>query len=167
MNCLHCEEKFSDYLENTLHADARRAVDLHLQGCGDCRRLLAGMNEVIQWGRDFPVYPVPVWLATRIIANTPRVERETWLDTLSALGRWILEPRTALAVFTATVVIGWMGNLAGISPRWSAVVEDPAGIYYEVGALVNRAYGRAVRTYYNAPLVTEIQSRIDRLRETS
>jgi anti-sigma factor RsiW len=167
MNCLGCEEKLSDYLENALHAGERRAVDLHLQVCGDCRRLLAGMSEIIQWGRDFPVHSAPAWLATRILANTPRVERETWLDTLAALGRWILEPRTALSVFTATVVIGWMGNVAGISPRWSAVVEDPAAIYYDAGAFLNRAYDRAVRTYHNAPLVTEIQSRIEQLRETS
>jgi len=167
MNCAQCEERLSDYLENAFGSSERSAIELHLAGCRSCSELLAGMKDVLEWGKAFPVHAAPPWLAARIVANTPRLQRETWLDTLAAMGRWIIEPRTALAVFTATLVIGWMGSLAGISPRWTTFAGNPAAIYYDAGDFVNRAYDRAVRTYYNAPLVTQIQSRIERLMEIS
>ncbi len=179
LNCAQCEEELSDYLDGALNADEQDAVERHFRACRTCGELLEGMREVIDWGRTFPVYTAPAWLATRIIdntANTPRVVHETWTETLAAIGRWLIEPRTAMAVFTATMVIGWMGNIAGISPRWTTVttvtmvttvVRDPAAIYYDAGVFVNRAYDRAVRTYYNTPLITQIQSRIEQLREIS
>jgi anti-sigma factor RsiW len=168
MNCTHCEEQMSDLLENALTANQRSAVELHLQSCSACTELLAGMTEVLAWGKTFPVYQAPVWLPARIIANTPRIERERWLDTIASVGRWIIEPRTAMALFTAVLVLSWMGSLAGISPSgWTTVVRDPASIYYGAQGLVNRAYDEAVRSYYRSPLVTQIQSRLEQLREIS
>lgn len=168
MNCLRCEERMSDYLENALGAAERGAMELHFESCRACTGLLAGMTEVLAWGKAFPVHEAPHWLPARIIANTPRVARESWLDTVASIGRWIIEPRTAMAVFTATMVLSWMGSLAGISPaNWTAIVRDPAAIYYGAQGLVNRAYDEAVRTYYRSPLVTQIQSRIEQLREIS
>src|SRR5215471_7101220 len=108
MKCSTVEELLSDYIEESLSLDNRRLVDAHLLSCSACSELLAGMNEVITLGKSFPVYEAPAWLATRIVANTPRVSHESWLDTLTAIGRWIVEPRTAMAVFTATLVLGWM-----------------------------------------------------------
>ena len=169
MTCTQCEEQMSDYLENALGAAQRGAMELHLQTCHACAGLLAGMAEVLAWGRSFPVYDAPQWLPLRIIANTPHVARESWLDTVASIGKWIFEPRVAMAVFTATIVLSWMGSLAGISPSadWATVVRNPSAIYYGAQGLVNRAYGEAVRSYYRSPLVTQIQSRIEQLREIS
>ena len=167
MNCVKLEELLSDYLENTLSIDNRRLVDTHLQSCPACSDLLAGMAEVVAWGKSFPVFEAPSWLATRIVANTPRVSRESWLDIFTAVGRWLVEPRTAMAVFTATLVLGWMGSIAGISPDMVRSVRTPSAIYYGAHSALNRAYDEAVRTYYRSPLVTEIQTRIEQLREIS
>ena len=167
MTCKHCEERLSDYLENALSAADRSAVELHVQSCAACSELQAGMTQVLAWGKIFPVHEAPVWLATRIIANTPRVARENWIDTISSVWKWIVEPRTAMAVFTATLVLGWLGSIAGISPDWGTVVRNPAAIYYGAQGAMNRAYDEAVRRYYRSPLVTEIQTRIEQLREIS
>jgi predicted anti-sigma-YlaC factor YlaD len=167
MNCTHCEEQLSDYLENALSAADSDAMDLHLQSCAVCRELLAGIKQVLEWGRTFPVYEPPAWLASRIIANTPRIARESWLDTVVAVWKWVVEPRTAMAVFTATLVLGWLGSIAGISPDWATVVRDPSAIYYKAQGAMNRAYDEAIRRYYRSPLVTEIQTRIEQLREIS
>jgi anti-sigma factor RsiW len=168
MNCAHYEEQMSDFLENALNAAQRAAMELHLQSCRACTELLAGMTEVMAWGKAFPIYKAPAWLPTRIIANTPRIARESWLDTIASLGRWIIEPRTAMALFTATLVLSWLGSLAGISPTsWATVVRNPAAIYYGAQGLMNRAYDEAVRSYYRSPLVTQIQIRIEQLREIS
>ena len=94
MTCTYCEERMSDYLENALGAADREAMELHLRSCNACNELLAGMTDVLKWGRTFPVYEPPVWLASRILANTPRLARETWVDTLVSIGRWIIERQT-------------------------------------------------------------------------
>jgi hypothetical protein len=167
MKCSTVEELISDYLENTLSLDNRRLVDAHLQSCSACSDLLAGMTEVVAWGKSFPVYEAPSWLAARIVANTPRVSHESWLDPITAIGRWLVEPRTAMAMFTATLVLGWMGSIAGVSPDWVRAVRSPSAIYYGAHSALNRAYDEAVRKYYRSPLVTEIQTRIEQLREIS
>jgi anti-sigma factor RsiW len=159
-NCAHCEERMSDYLEGTLSPSERAVMELHLKSCTACAELLACMSEVIEWGKAFPVVEAPAWLPTRILANTPRVARETWLDTLSAVGRWVLEPRTAMGLLTTVLMVGWIGSFIGVSADVSSFVRNPAGAYY-------RAYDEAVRTFYRAPLVTEIRSQIERFREIS
>jgi hypothetical protein len=140
-DCVRCEEQMSDYLENALSTSDRVPMELHLNSCQACSELLAGMGLVMDWGKSFPVYEAPSWLPTRIIANTPRVERETWL-------------------MTTVLMIGWLGSVMGISADVSSFVRNPAAVYY-------RAYDQAVRSFYRAPVVTEIRSQIERLREIS
>jgi predicted anti-sigma-YlaC factor YlaD len=166
-SCAHCEEIMSDYLEGQLSPADRHALELHLASCSACSELSANMSQVLEWGKTFPVYEAPAWLPSRIIANTPRVERERWIDTIAAVGKWIFNPRAAMGVFTATLVLSWMSSLAGFSPDWTTVVRNPAAIYYEAQGAVNRAYDEAVRRYYRSPLVTEIKTRIEQLREIS
>ncbi len=166
MNCTTLEARLSDYLDGLLPSVEKQGLETHLASCDSCRQLHENMAGVISWAQSFPVFRAPDWLVTRIIANTPRIERETWLDTLGSMGRWILEPRTAMAVFTATLVFGWISNITGVQPRLSDF-RSPTAIYYNAGDLVNEVYDGAVRLYYRAPLVTEIQSQIERLRESS
>jgi anti-sigma factor RsiW len=167
MNCTQCEERISDYLESTISPADREQIDVHLRSCEACSEILSGMREVLLWAKTFPVFEPPVWLATRILANTPRVARESWRDTFAAAWRWLIEPRTAIAAFTAILVLGWIGNVAGISPDWTTVVRDPATVYYGAEGVMNRAYDEAIRTYYRSPLVTRIEARIEQLREIS
>ena len=165
--CTHCEEKMSDYLENTLGSAERDFMDLHLHSCGTCMGMIAGMKEVIALGKCFPVHQAPEWLPARILANTPVVARETWIETLGAIGRWIIEPRTAMAVFTAVLVLGWLGGIAGVSPDWAVVIRNPAALYGQAEGLMSRAYGDAIRACYRSALVTRIQSQIEQLMEIS
>jgi anti-sigma factor RsiW len=167
MNCNHCEELMSDYLEGALSQSEHDSMDLHLQSCTACSELLASMTEVLKWGKAFVVHEAPAWLPARIVANTPRVKRESWLDTLAAAWRWTVDPRAAMGVFTAMLVLGWLGSLAGISPDWRTVVRNPSAIYYDAQGAMNRAYDEAVRRYYRSPLVTEIKTRFEQLREIS
>src|SRR2546427_1985525 len=137
MNCTSCEERMSDYLENMIGTADRDRMELHVRSCTTCNELLSDMRQVLLLMKSFPIYEPPAWLAGRILANTPRVAREGWLDAFRSVWRWIIEPRTSMAVFTATLVFGLLGNLTGISPDWTAVVRDPAAIYYGAQGVVN------------------------------
>ena len=166
MNCTEAESQISEYLDGELGASSIARLETHISSCDACLELREGMEAVRRWGHEFARYSPPEWLATRIIANTPRIERETWWNTLGGIGRWILDTRTATAVFTASVMLGWMMNVMGVSVEPSQL-RDPQAIYYSVDSLVGDAYDRAVRLYYQAPLLEEIQSRIEQLRESS
>lgn len=167
MNCRGIEDRISEYLEGQLIPAERETVDQHLQVCPPCQDLLLNVQGVLDWARAFPIFEPPVWLPARIIANTPRTVHETWLETLEAGWRWLVSPRTALSLFTSVLVLGWMGTEFGLTSAVRAIARDPAAAYESAGDLVNRAYDGAVRRYYSVPLVTEIQGRIERLRETS
>ena len=167
MNCIHCEEKMSDYLEGALNSQERALMDAHLHECSACTELMSGMREVLSWAHAFPSYEAPAWLPEKILANTPRIARESWSDTVASVWKWISEPRTAMAVFTATIMLGWLGSMAGVSGEWATVVRNPASIYYGAQGAVNRAYDEAIRKYYRSPFVSEIRTRIEQLREIS
>lgn len=167
MNCTRFEELISDYLENQARVAERAAMDAHRQACSPCSELVENVRAIMDLERGFPVYSPPEWLATKILANTPRLERETWLDTLRSLWGWLAEPRTAMALFAATLVIGWMSSALGVAPYAATVARDPYSVYYDAGDLLNQAYDGAVRIYHRAPLVTRIQAQIERFRETS
>jgi hypothetical protein len=157
----------SDYLENALRVADRHEIESHLQSCAACSGLLSGMNNVIAWAKTFPVHDAPAWLPSRILANTPRIARESGVETLRLAWRWITQPRTAMAVFTAILVLGWLGNLAGISPDWGAIVRNPTSIYDQGETAVSCVYEGAVHAYYSSALVTEIEAQIEQLMEIS
>jgi len=167
MNCLQCEERMSDYLEGALSLDERRAVESHVRSCIACRDLLAGISEVLTSCKTFPVYEPAAWLSARILANTPRVARESCVDTITAAWKWVINPRIAMGAFTGALVLGWLGSLAGISPQWTTVVRNPAAIYYEAQGAMNRAYDEAIRRYYRSPVVNELRTRIEQIMEIS
>jgi predicted anti-sigma-YlaC factor YlaD len=167
-DCSTFEDRLSEFIDGLMSGDDALMMTGHLAECGSCRQVLDAIKGVVGIGQQFPVYEAPEWLVTRIVANTPRTERETWMDTISGIGRWIVEPRMAMTVFTAVLVLGWMSNMAGI-PLSPASFTNPSAVYYSVEELADDMYNWSVRFYYGVPhtVVGEIQSRIEQLRESS
>ncbi len=50
--CRQLVELITDYLEDTLPPARRRAVQAHLDACGNCLEYLAQMRQVIALNRD-------------------------------------------------------------------------------------------------------------------
>ena len=177
IRCATVEERLFGLVDGQLPPDEELAVNTHLADCDSCQEMYLNMIAVVRWGREFPVFEAPAWFATRIVANTrtesslpQRVQekRETFLDTLGAVGRWILEPRTAMTVFTAVLMLGWMTRIAGV-PLDPAALSNPGAMYSSVEELADDVYDRSVRLYYGVPhaLFGQIQYRIEQLGEDS
>src|SRR6185295_17354914 len=120
--------------------------------CGD---LVSELMQVIAAGRDFPVHVPPAWLATKILANTPK-PLPTFRSRLVAVWQSLGEPRTALAIFTAAIVMGWLGG---------GQVRE--AVFNRAEGVVSCAYDHAIRSYYRSPVVIEIHSRLDQFMENS
>jgi len=156
MKCTDCEERMSGYLERTLEDNLRLAIEMHLHSCADCREVFAGVASVVETGKIFPIHEAPIWMASRIVANTPFFERKSLRAAIAVAWRSLGEPRTALAIFTAAVVIGWF---SGVSVR--------EGILNKAESVLSCTYDRAIRSYYRSPVIIEIHSRFDQLMENS
>jgi hypothetical protein len=155
LNCAECEEKLSDYIEQSLGEAERASVERHLHSCRSCGELASGMILVIDAGRDFPIYVPPAWLATRIVANSPP-PRSLLRDRLAAFWQSLGEPRTALAIFTAAIVLGWVGG---------GTVRE--AVFVRAESVVSCAYDHAIRSYYRSPVVIELHAKIDEFMENS
>ena len=166
MNCTDAEFQMSGYLDGVLSGSEIATLEDHIASCDGCLGLRRSMETVLEWGRQFPEFAPPEWLVTRILANTQEIKRETWWNTVAGAGRWILDTRTAMAVFTAAIMLGWMLNVIGVSVE-PTQLRNPRAIYYSVDDLIGDAYGRMVRLYNQAPLLGEIQSRIEQWRNGS
>ena len=156
MNCTDCEERMSGYLERTLENSLSLAVEAHLHSCADCREVFAGVASVVEAGKSFPIHETPAWMTSRIVANTPVDERKSLRAAIADTWKSLGEPRTALAIFTAAVVIGWF---SGISVR--------EAILNKAESVLSCTYDRAIRSYYRSPVIIEIHSRFDQLMENS
>ena len=89
-------DQLSDYLDGELDPRERAAVDAHLAGCADCRRVLDELRTVVEHATKLPVTPpaTELWegILTRIGASqtTPvlpfvRAPRRTFAFTLPQL----------------------------------------------------------------------------------
>ena len=156
----------SEFLDGVLSGAEIEILESHVSSCAGCLEVRKSMAAVLEWGRQFPDFVPPEWLATRILANTPKSELEPKWNTGVRARRWPLGTRTATAVFTALVMLAWMADAVDVSLE-PAQLRNPRAIYYRVDGLVGDAYDRVVRLYYQAPLIVEIQSRIEQLRNSS
>jgi anti-sigma factor RsiW len=163
MNCAQWERSISDYIEDGLGEPDRAALETHLASCAPCRELEESLREILAWGAGFPVHEAPSWLAARIVARTPAVVRERWRDTFLGAWLWLAQPRGAMTVFTAVLVLGWTLDVTG--QDLSRVVRDPASAYYAAEGIAYRAWDEAVRTFYGSAIITEIYCRIEQWRE--
>jgi hypothetical protein len=194
--CPQVEPCLAPYLAMLVSGDAsadvvpsdRVRLLAHLGGCSPCRELYDAIAGGIEWAGAFREYDAPPALMARIIAGTsgtrdavrdatpsreaaapdPVAVRETWVDTLGYLARWLMEPRTAMMALTSVLVMGWMSSLAGLRPD-IRTLSNPAALYDGVQTIADEVYDEGIRFYYAVPhaFVGEVQARIEHLRDES
>ena len=74
MNCAELDILICDYVDGTLGAEARVAVESHLSGCAACRALVDDSRAVLGFFEGVPAVEPPPQLITRIINEVPVVD---------------------------------------------------------------------------------------------
>jgi hypothetical protein len=143
MTCQAHERRIGDYIDGTLAAADRAAVEAHLAACAPCRALAADLESVQAMARALePLAPPPhVW--TRIAASAERAPQRWWRLPASIVG-W--QPVAAMAMAALlTTGLWWVGDrLMPLSPRSTIAVAsagDPGG------ALIAPAHQAAEQQY--------------------
>lgn len=102
MNCQEFREVFSDYLDDVLADDVRRAAEEHLAGCRDCASLAGAAEANLDVLADLPELDPGPALMTRLYA-IPRPERKNFFrSVIDLLGRPAMQP--ALAALTVVMI---------------------------------------------------------------
>jgi hypothetical protein len=166
MNCADVEILLAEYVDGTLHREARSAVKGHLDACVACRDLAHDAAGAVAFIQRASEVEAPPELLTRIlfevghgpsssVVKPPVAQR--WFGKL--FGSWlgpVFQPRFAMGMattllFLATLIHGKQLRPADLNPSklWTATEMQ-----------VSRTWERGVKYYENLRLVFEIQTRL-------
>lgn len=166
MTCAEVEILLCDYVDGTLRAEEKTALESHVAGCGACAELakdVAGVTAFIE--KVAPAEP-PAELLTRILhvmpSARPAAEKRSWWRNL--LGGWVhsmLQPRYVMGMAMTVLSFSMIAKFAHIEPRQLRPSDlDPVKIWAGMDDRAHRAWDRAVKYYENLRVVIEVQSRL-------
>ena len=173
MTCAELEILLCDYVDGTLHADARAALENHLPGCPACKQLVEDVAGVTAFFERVPAAEPPAELMTRIMHHAPLGRqalaepqavdaRPSWLKRFfgSFVQSW-LQPRYVMGMAMTILSFSMLARFAHIEPRQLRPSDlDPVKVWQGIDDHSHRLYDRAMKYYDNLRLVIEIQSRL-------
>src|SRR5271155_5698225 len=172
MTCAELEILLCDYVDGTLHAEERTALESHLSGCPACTQLAQDVQGVTAFIERVPEVRPPAELMTRILHNAPTGRRAAAEEHASASPSWVrrllggfvqsaLQPRYVMGMAMTILSFSMLAHFAHIEPRQLRPADlDPVKVWQGIDDHSPRVYDRAMKYYDNLRLVIEIQSRL-------
>jgi hypothetical protein len=166
MHCSDIEIMLAEYVDGTLHAGAKAAVESHLSSCAGCRELAEDASSAVAFMARTAVVDAPPELLTRILFHAPAV-KPTLARRLfgQVLGRWmepLLQPRMAMGMGVAT--LSFFMLRPGVRQLTPSDL-DPVKMWTAAENRANRVWERGVKSYENLRLVYDIETRLSQWRE--
>jgi anti-sigma factor RsiW len=137
MICPEMEERLNEYLDGTLAARDRVAVEAHLAGCAGCRAAVAELRALVIAATSLPKSITPtrdLWTGIEVRIErraTSNVRRRVWQFALAAaavlviaLSYRLLPPSTALY---HPVGAGW----AAVQADYERATDELSGLFAE------------------------------------
>jgi anti-sigma factor RsiW len=166
MNCADLEALLCDYVDGTLHGDAKSRVEEHLAACRSCAEFVRDAAGAVAFMERTPAVEPPAELLTRILFEIPQARAEH--KARSLWGRlkmkWVdpaLQPRFAMGMAMTVLSFAMLGHFAGIEMRQIKAADlNPVAIWVAVEDRALRVWERGMKYYENLRLVYEIQTRL-------
>jgi Putative zinc-finger len=173
MTCAELEILLCDYVDGTLRAEERTALEHHLAGCPACRQLAADVAGITAFFERVPAPEPPAELLTRIMHHAPMGPgavreraagdaRPSWVRRFfGGLFQGWLQPRYVMGMAMTILSFSMLARFAHIQPRQLRPSDlDPVKVWQGIDDHSHRVYDRAMKYYDNLRLVIEIQSRL-------
>jgi anti-sigma factor RsiW len=179
MNCADVEILLADYVDGTLAADQRAALEMHLPTCAACRELSSDVAGAVAFMGRAAEVTAPPELVTRIlfeITSGPSraAVKPSWIRRIfgSRIGGRVLEPvlqpRYAMGMAMTLLSFAMLGRFAGIEVKHLTPADlDPVKIWTAGEDRVSRTWQRGVKYYDSLRLVYEIESRVKEWKDDS
>ena len=173
MNCAEFESILADYIDGTLAASQRTAVDQHAATCPACREFMADVSGVVLvLEREAEIEPPPD-LITRIAYNAPMgrmrhpSERQGLLSRLAA--KWlqpILQPKLAMGMAMTLLSFAMLERCTGIQVQHIQAADlNPVRVWSGMEDKALRVRDRIVKSYDNLRVVYEVETRLRELQD--
>jgi len=159
MNCAELDILLCEYVDGTLDAAARTAVENHLAGCPACAELARDSAAAVEFVERAADVEPPAELVNRILfaapwRQNPKANPRKWLTGWLSP---ILQPRYVMS-FAMTVVS--FSLLRSVIPIRNIRPDDlrPAKVWANVETRMEYAWGRVEKFYDNLKVVYRIQT---------
>jgi len=157
--CEQTEARLSDYLDGLLHPAEQAAFDLHVNTCGRCTPLVAGVSHVLGTLHTLAQVEPPPQLFDSILTAT--LGPQSWRRAKRWL-RGLQSPRfvySAVSVAATLVVILTASGFSFSKPKLAAL--HPAAIYRNADIQAHQVYAHSVKFVSDLRVVYEIQTRLN------
>ena len=121
MDCAEFESILADYVDGTLGATERAAVELHAATCSGCREFMTAVTGAVRILDRVEEVEPPAELITRIAYRTPRGRTR---DDLDVPGFWaelkqkwltpLLQPRLAMGMAMTVLSFSMLARCTGV-----------------------------------------------------
>jgi Putative zinc-finger len=172
MNCVELDLLLCDYIDGTLDAARKAAVEEHVARCAACAELAKDAAAALAFIERVPAVEPPPQLITRILfdisAEREKIgnRRSSVRSMLSRLVEPVLQPRFAMGMAMTILSFSMLGRFAGINVRQLQASDlEPAKVWAAVDDRMHRGWTRAVKFYESLRLVYEVRSRLRELTE--
>src|SRR5579875_1628858 len=161
MNCSDFETLVADYLDGTLPAPDRAALEAHASACGSCAEFLRDVAGAVGFLERVPEIAPPPELITRIAYQAPSGRLRDPLEKTGLLSRlalkWLqplLQPKLAMGMAMTILSFAMLERCTGIQVQHIQAADlNPVRVWDGVEDKVIRAKDRAVKYYENIRLV--------------
>jgi hypothetical protein len=162
MNCADVEILICDYLDGTLTAERKSAVERHLAQCPACAELARDSAAAVAFiGRAADVEPPPE-LITRILFEAPwskdRTKPAGARSWMAAILGPILQPRFAMGMAMTILSLALLARFVAPVRQLRMSDLEPAEVWAGIEDRAYRAWGRTVKFYDNLKFVYQIQT---------
>lgn len=168
MTCAEFEILLADYVDGTLHAAQKSALEAHYGECAACAELVRDVTAATGFIERASVLEPPAELVTRILFDLPQAKRAAPKEKVQGFGRrimgWlepVLQPKFAMGMAMTILSFSMLAQFAGIQVRpLKAADLDPVRVWASIDSQAQRTWERAVKYYENLKLVYEVQTRL-------
>ena len=157
--CEQTEARLSDYLDGLLHPAEQAAFDLHVNTCGRCTPLVAGVSHVLGSLHTLAQVEPPPHLFDSILTAT--LGPQSWRRAKRWL-RGLQSPRfvySAVSVAATFVVILTASGFSFRKPKLADL--HPATIYRNADRQAHLVYAHSAKFVSDLRVVYEIQTRLN------
>jgi hypothetical protein len=164
MNCAELDILLCDYVDGTLDAAGKTAVEAHLSQCASCAELARDASAAVQFMDRCAEVEPPKELLTRLVfAAAPAVKESRGLRVRFArFLEPVLQPRFAMGMAMTILSFSLLGRFVPIRQLQPKDL-NPVEIWASLDDKVHRTWERGVKYYESMRLFVELKSRFQDL----
>ena len=175
MKCTDFESTLADYIDGTLAASDRAALEQHAASCAVCQEFMRDVMGAVNFLKRAEEIAPPSELVTRIAFQAPLgrakngFEREGIFSKLTS--KWLqplLQPRLVMGMAMTVLSFAMLERCTGVQVQHIQAADlSPVRVWGGVEDKAIRVKDRVVKYYENLRLVYEVEARLKDLQAQS